>query len=356
MSSSPEGVIFPDAFGFCGGVRAADDLLEVVSAEASQVGIPVYGYHAVVHNKDVTNKHEASGITFVGDLDAIPDQTAVVISAHGASPEVFGRLADKGCEVFDATCPLVIRTHRGAREARARDEKVLYICQGKPGTTAKLHDEVAGMQGHLDYELTGEGELLYHPVERAYFEIGDELTPEDLAARGKYRIIWQTTLRADAADAYRHALEAQIKAVQPEAVFGDIPSNFVCNAVQVRQEGVKKLVDLGLPRIVVVTDPTSKNGIEYGRMARELAGDDQQVHTVANAAEAAEFAGEQMLTGVTASASTPDTTIAEVVTVLGGGSVPETDKSFTLPDAKSGVVTARMAALFARRNAFEETL
>lgn len=354
MSSEFDRVVFPDAFGFCGGVRAADELLEHVATEAQAAGVDVYGYHDVVHNKDVTSKHTAAGITFVGDIDAIPSYSAVVISAHGASPEVFNALAQKGSEVFDATCPLVTRTHKGAREARAAGEKVLYICKGKPGDVEKLHDEVAGMVGHLDYEINDQGELSYKPVARAFFEIGDNLTPDDLSPNAKYRIIWQTTLHAQEADAYRNRLQTEILAAQPNAEFGDIPANYVCNAVQVRQEGVQKLVNLGLPRIVVVTDPTSKNGMGYVDMAKQLAGETQEVVAVANAAEAAQFADTEVPTGITASASTPDNTISEVAALLGADTVPETDKKFSLPDSKAGAIGSKMAQLLERRREVAE--
>jgi 4-hydroxy-3-methylbut-2-enyl diphosphate reductase len=260
---------------------------------------------------------------------------------------IFSNLARKGCEVFDATCPLVTRTHKGVREAREADEKVLYICKGRPDRLSvdeELHDEVAGMVGHLDYRLE-EGQLLYAPVDRAYFEIDDPLGAEALAATAKYRIIWQTTLHAEQAAAYRQSLEDQIRAIQPEATFGEIPANFVCNAVQDRQKGVSQLVELGMP-IVVVTDTTSKNGMGYYHQAENaLAGRGLRAYHVANAEEARAI-GLKGNVAMTASASTPDRTIEEVALEFDSrAEVPATDRSFTLPDSNPELMRERLIRL-----------
>jgi 4-hydroxy-3-methylbut-2-enyl diphosphate reductase len=351
MSANPGEVAFPDAFGFCGGVRAASDLLVAVSDSAIQAGVPVYGYHAIVHNADVTATHEAAGVTFVNDINEIPSGSAVAISAHGASPEVFSALKDKSCETFDATCPLVTRTHHGVELARERAEKVLYVCKGKPGEVDKVHDEVAGMVGNLDYKIE-DGTLLYDPVDRSYLEIGDDITTlEDVVSQNKrYRIITQTTLNADEALQYRAELETAIHAVQPDAQISFVPSGDVCRAVADRQNGVRRLFQLSPTRVVVVTDQTSKNGRSYVAQAEQLAeGTDILVHAVANAAEAEAIESKDGLTAITASASTPDETISEVAAIFGDQEVPPTDRSFTLPDAKPEVLAEKFTKLIGAR-------
>lgn len=348
---APE-VVFPEHFGFCGGVAAADQLATQVAQHAGAYGLQVIGLHDIVHNRDVTARHEAAGVQFVQGVDEVPGQTAVIISAHGVGPEVIQAITAKGSEVFDATCPLVKHTHRGVEIARKQDEKIIYVCHGKPGEVDKLHDEVAGMLGHLDYKINAEGELVYDPVERAYLELDE--TPDDniLDARGRYRIVTQTTLHADDCLRYREAVKDFIEHRQPGAVVEWSNRGDVCRAVADRQQSVEQIVKLKPRRIVVVTDRNSKNGRGYVELAKALVSEqdlDTQVYAVEDAREADLIEDRLGLTAITASASTPTETIHEVAAVFGEFDPPvPADKEFHLHDARSKVLTEKMAALAAR--------
>lgn len=344
---TPE-VVFPEHFGFCGGVAAADQLVEKLALQAEESGIAVYGLHEIVHNKDVVNKHEANGVTFVGEVNEIPDGSAAVISAHGVGPEVVDRLKGKDCEVFDATCPLVTHTHKGAQMARRNGEKVIYVCHGKPGEVNKLHDEVAGMLGHLDYALDEAGNLVHDPIERSYLELDEDLEQAaNILSQGKkYRVITQTTLHADDCLRYRDEIRERILALQPDAAVEFSARGDVCRAVADRQKGVEQLVELGPRRIVVVTDPGSKNGRGYFNLAAQLTeGTETEVFAVANRAEAADLEKADGVTAITASASTPNQTIAEVANALGYEGAPESqDGVFKLQDAKDEIIASKLAA------------
>jgi 4-hydroxy-3-methylbut-2-en-1-yl diphosphate reductase len=87
-----------DQFGFCKGVQASDDLLRNVSAAANQFGFGVYGYHDIVHNRQVIDRHLNNGVIFVNDHDSIPERSIVVPSAHGTSPRVLEDLKCKKTE------------------------------------------------------------------------------------------------------------------------------------------------------------------------------------------------------------------------------------------------------------------
>ncbi len=165
MSEASSNIVFPEHFGFCEGVNAADQLLTRVVDEARSYGIDtVYGLHGIVHNDDVINFHAERGVRFVDAVEEVPPDQLVVTSAHGIGPEVNQALEDNGATTFDAACILVKATHKFAERARMNGEKVLYICHGKPGEVKKLHDEVLGMVGHLDYQKTEQG-VIEVPVE-----------------------------------------------------------------------------------------------------------------------------------------------------------------------------------------------
>lgn len=349
-------VVFPDHFGFCEGVEAAHDLLRNVATEARGRGIDtIYGYHDVVHNHDVVQEHEANGVVFVDDVEAIPEGSIVVTSAHGVGPQVVHALESRGSLVFDAACPLVLHTHKGVEKARQNSEKVIYICQGKPGVVEKLHDEVEGMTGHLDYILR-DGELVEDPLARSYVEIDeDPATIADLLTGDeKYRIISQTTLHAEDTFRYRSALKAHILQQQPDASVSWSSPGDVCRAVTNRQKGVNQLIQLSPNRIVVVTDRNSKNGMGYVHLAQrrvEEEGLDTQVIAVANAKEARQLDIDKSdgITAMTASASTPDRTTLAVAREFGlTGELQVERKKFGLRDARGNTIQDRITAFATR--------
>lgn len=331
---------FPDSFGFCGGVAAADNLMQEAGQLGQDLGVPVYGFHGIVHNDVVIASHEANGVKFVDSLDGIPEGSAVVISAHGASPAVFHEIEQRGSSPIDATCPLVKHAQSSIERARVRQEKVLYVCKGKPGEVEKLHDEVAGAVGHMDYRLDDD-QLVSDPVDRAFLELDDD--PEDVSSllteAGKYCLVGQTTLNADDFMAFRARVKASIQATQPEASvrWSSAATGEVCRAVADRQKGVAQLVEISPKRVVVVTDPDSKNGMGYVALAGRLVEEndmDTEVVAVASGREAGYIQPIDGLTAITASASTPTESIQEVLTTLGGESVPTIkERTFVLPDA-----------------------
>jgi len=350
----PGEVVLPaaDKFGFCEGVVSADDLLRDVSATARMHGIEVvYGYHDIVHNASVRASHEANGVVFVNDVAEIPDGSVVVTSAHGVGPEIEYALQQKGCATFDAACPLVLHTHRGIQAARRNGEKVIYIGHGRPGEGSKLHDEIVGALGHMDYVLEG-SELLASPIERTFVELFEESPDDLLSENGKYRIISQTTLDAEACLEYREKLKVHIESMQPAAQVSMSRPGDVCRAVRNRQDGVVQLLDPTLrqpDRVVVVTDPNSANGMGYVKQAREIIvryGLKTEVIHVAKAEEVADLTKDG-LTAITASASTPDAITKKVAMAFGADEatlVWERGK-YKLEDANSELIEAKLASL-----------
>lgn len=351
---SPEtSVKYPQAFGLCAGVDVAIDLAYEATGLANSANVQVLGYHAVVHNAVVTTGLESAGMRFIDDTEAIESGSLVVVSAHGAGPEVFSDIYSRGAQPVDATCPFVTHTHKTAMRAREEEAKVIYVCHGKPGENDKpLHDEVAGMVGHLDGYLDDTNQLHHDPVDRAYLELAEPPSPSLLGDQETYYIVTQTTLHAAKSLAYIAGLTAYIKKHQPNARVITSPRGYVCTAVADRQAGVEQLVELMPRSLVVATDPTSKNGNGYVDQARLLvtaSGQDTTVYAVANAAEAAALSLEGSI-GLTASASTPTETIQEIAEVFGESTVPkDRDRAFHLPDARPGVIAAKLEKLTGHR-------
>lgn len=317
----------PEQFGFCEGVVSADDLLRTVTGIAHDSGVStVYGYHDIVHNREVRGNHEQNGVVFVNDTAEIPDFSVVVTSAHGVSPEVEYELQQKNCVQFDAACPLVIATHRRIQTARDKNEKVIYIGHGKPGKSAKLHDEIIGALGHMDFEIQEDGYPQFKPVERVFLELGEDLeaVPDLMSETGKYHIVTQTTLNDLECLDYQQQIAAFIEDFQPAAAISKVERSNVCSAVRQRQGGVVVLLanpTVKPDRLVVVTDPKSANGMGYYHQAVDIikqSGLLTEVIAVATPEELADVP-KTGITAITASASTPDATTRAVAREFGAG-------------------------------------
>src|SRR5215218_7017308 len=125
--------------GFCAGV---DRAIEIVERALQQFGAPIYVRHEIVHNAYVVADLRNKGAIFIEELDEVPPGATLVFSAHGVSKAVRAEAAQRGFQVFDATCPLVTKVHvEVAKLARAGYEFVMIGHKG--------HPEVEGTMGQL---------------------------------------------------------------------------------------------------------------------------------------------------------------------------------------------------------------
>jgi 4-hydroxy-3-methylbut-2-enyl diphosphate reductase len=122
--------------GFCYGVREAIDYARLAAAEGKQT----HTLGQVVHNEGVIAELEAQGIRTVDTLDDVDQGAAVVIRAHGVTPEVMGRAETRGLEVIDGTCTWVIQEQRELQ--KLVDDGYSIVLLGTP-----RHPEVVGLLG-----------------------------------------------------------------------------------------------------------------------------------------------------------------------------------------------------------------
>jgi (E)-4-hydroxy-3-methyl-but-2-enyl pyrophosphate reductase len=133
---SVEQVLIARRTGFCYGVREAIDYARLAAAE----GKPTHTLGQVVHNEGVIAQLQAQGIRTVDTLDDVESGAAVVIRAHGVTPEVMARAQQKDLEVIDGTCTWVVQEHREL--TKLVDEGYTIVLLGTP-----KHPEVVGMLG-----------------------------------------------------------------------------------------------------------------------------------------------------------------------------------------------------------------
>jgi len=129
-------VVITRRTGFCYGVREAIDYAKTAAAEGKQT----HTLGQVVHNEGVIEHLEAQGIRTVATLDEVQAGAAVVIRAHGVTPEVMDRAKSRGLEVIDGTCTWVIQEQRALE--RLVEEGYTIVLLGTP-----KHPEVVGLLG-----------------------------------------------------------------------------------------------------------------------------------------------------------------------------------------------------------------
>ena len=274
-------VLLANPRGFCAGV---DRAIEIVERALTLRGAPVYVRHEVVHNKFVVDDLRAKGAVFVEDLAAVPRGATLVFSAHGVSKAVREEAAQRGLNVFDATCPLVTKVH--VEVSRLRDQAREIIMIGHRG-----HPEVEGTMG----QARGGIHLVETSADVDALEVSD---PANLA------FVTQTTLSMDDARVVIDALKRRFPAIVGPK------KDDICYATQNRQDAVKTLARQS-EVVIVVGSPNSSNSNRLREVAQN-AGISAYMIDNASQLEPQWVAGKATV-GVTAGASAPEVLVRAVV-------------------------------------------
>jgi 4-hydroxy-3-methylbut-2-en-1-yl diphosphate reductase len=229
-------ILLANPRGFCAGVNMAITCLD----EAIRLfGTGIYVYHEIVHNRYVVDRFTAQGVTFVDEIDEVPDGSILLYSAHGVSPEVRGQARERNLQTIDATCPLVTKVHLEAVKYAREGYHIILI--GHEG-----HDEVIGTMGEAPESIT----LVEDPADVAQLQF-----PAD----AKLAYLTQTTLSVEEAGRVIRALEERFPHIEHP------PKEDICYATTNRQHAVGELI----PRadlLIVLGSQNSSNS----RRLREI--------------------------------------------------------------------------------------
>jgi len=231
-------VILASPRGFCAGVNMAIESLELA---VRRFGPPVYVYHEIVHNRWVVERFHQRGVVFVNDLAEVPPGAYLLYSAHGVSPEVRRRAAERGLRTVDATCPLVTKVHREALRFAEQGYTVVLI--GHAG-----HDEVVGTMGEAPQSIVLVGSV-------------EDVDRLEVPNPDKVAYLMQTTLSVD--DAAR--IVDRLRQRFPGLV--GPPRDDVCYATQNRQEAVRELAQQA-DLVLVVGSQNSSNSQRLAELAQ----------------------------------------------------------------------------------------
>jgi len=223
--------------GFCLGVDRAIKL-----AKNTAINYPnkTYLLGEIVHNqfvvKDLENNFK---IKTVFSLKEIPKGSAVIIRAHGSSPQTFLEANSLGLTIIDATCPLVSKVHQDVKKLASENKKILYIASDLN------HDEAVGVQSEAPRSI-----ILTTLKDLSNLEIKN---PQDTF------VVTQTTLSVFETEKELAILKQKYPqiTIQPH----------ICDATTQRQKSVAKIAKESDILIIVgsKTSSNSKRLVEVGQ-------------------------------------------------------------------------------------------
>ncbi len=265
--------------GFCFGVARA---VKIAYEKASEGSVVTYGM--LIHNKDVIDELEKLGIKTVKSLEEIPENSKVIIRAHGISEQEQNLLLEKGAEIIDATCPYVKKIHAIVNKAEGD-----VIIVGDPE-----HPEVKGIKGWA------KGRVFVVNSEDA----AEELLQKNLSEN--VTIVAQTTIRKD----FFKKIENFSKKHFTNAQIFDT----ICSATDERQKAAEELAQRA-DAMIVIGGAESSNTKKLYELCLEHC---LKTVCVQNEKELKKYINRgfiptsKKLVGITAGASTPESVIKEV--------------------------------------------
>lgn len=269
--------------GFCAGVRRA---IAAVEDALEAFGAPVYVRRAIVHNLAVVRALEHKGAIFVQELDEVPDDSVVILSAHGVAPGVRAEAERRGLRYLDAVCPLVAKVHREVVKHHGDGHHIVLI--GHEG-----HPEIDGTLGQIP---PGAATVVATPEEVAALPF-----PRD----AEIAYATQTTYSVDDAAAIIQSLKARFARVRAPS------SSDICYATTNRQAAVRQMVPK-VDAVIVAGETFSSNACRLVEVARTAGCRSVQLVGEPSHIDWTSLQGCRSI-GITAAASTPESSVSAII-------------------------------------------
>lgn len=281
--------------GFCMGVKRAIRIAEE-TADQNLGRRPVTILKEIVHNEAVVEHFRCKGVGQEYRVEDV-DSGALIISAHGVSPDVVRTARSRGLTVIDATCPLVSRIYRTITDAIDQGYHIIHF--GDPD-----HDETAGIVGHAPDRITVAATI-------------DELNALPDWPDRKLGMTVQTTAHTSLFEEVADAAENKWPGIR---MF-----NTICNATTQRQQAIVEMASM-VDIILVVGSMSSANTNRLVKLSRDTCGDGRLIQNK-DEIDPGWFDNGVEAVGVSAGASTPqflvDEVIERLVELSGGGAEVE---------------------------------
>ncbi|MGA1599506.1 MAG: 4-hydroxy-3-methylbut-2-enyl diphosphate reductase [bacterium] len=284
--------------GFCAGV---DRAITIVEKALERFGPPIYVRHEIVHNPHVVGRLRDQGVIFVEEIEDVPEGAHAIFSAHGVSPLVREKAADRGLQVIDATCPLVTKVHGEAKRYASRDYTIILV-------------------GHRDH-VEVEGTVGEAPERTIVVGTVDDAEQVQLPPGTPVAYLTQTTLSLDDTAEIIAILRRRFPHIEGPA------KDDICYATQNRQNAVKELtkaVDL----VLVVGAQNSSNTVRLVEVARAAGVPAYRIESAEHIRT--EWVERASRIGITAGASAPEDIVQGIVAHLSAMATESTVRELEL--------------------------
>ncbi|MDY3928168.1 MAG: bifunctional 4-hydroxy-3-methylbut-2-enyl diphosphate reductase/30S ribosomal protein S1 [Clostridia bacterium] len=266
--------------GFCYGVKRAVNEVTVLA----QNGEKITTLGALIHNNQVVSQLEKMGVTVCDDVSEIKDDRLVVIRAHGLPKNTIEEIEAKGLKYLDLTCPFVKKIHHIVDEYYNKNYKIIIVGD-------KNHPEVIGINGQCNNEA-----LIVNSIQ-------DEIPPE--FAKNKVCIVAQTTTNKNI---FGQIVQNIKNTCQTPIIFDTI-----CSATKERQDEAKVIAEAS-DIMLVIGGAHSSNSQKLFDIAKSACPESYFIENFEDIPQNIYLKKRKI--GITAGASTPDSSIEEVFTTM----------------------------------------
>jgi len=263
--------------GFCFGVRRAIN----IAMETAKTNQPVFMLGDIVHNEEVVKKIRESGIKKINRLGAGKGKI-LLIRAHGCSKKTLQKAKQLCYSIIDATCPMVKEIHAIAKKLEDKGFKIIVIGD-------KSHDEVKGIVGQLKTKAIIIDNLENIPIEK-------------IRLLAKAGVIVQSTQNLDKVQKIIGILGKNIRKMEFH--------NTICKPTRAKQNEIK-VMPLKNDLMIIIGSKTSANTKRIYEISKSLNKRSYWVNSSREIKKSWLVRAKNI--GITAGASTPESTIQEVL-------------------------------------------
>lgn len=279
-------IIVGKTAGFCYGVRNAVTKAEEKLKEHGKVDC----LGELVHNGEVIKKLEGLGMTVVENIEDAKEK--VIVRAHGIEKSTYEKAKELNIEIFDFTCPSVLKIHEMADEYRQKG--YFIFCIG-----GKKHPETLGT-----ISFCGENSCLLENED----DMEEALEKFSKSGIKKLCIIVQTTFSMekfnkmveDIKDTLSDDIELEIK-------------NTICNATKIRQDETAE-ISKNVDCMIIIGGKNSSNTRKLYDIAKANCNNIYLIETKNELPIEDVIKSEKI--GIMAGASTPDESIQDVISLI----------------------------------------
>ena len=273
-------IIVGKTSGFCNGVENT-----VKRAEDALSKEKVYCLGEIVHNERVINDLENKGMITISNIDESPNNSKVIIRAHGELKETYDKAKEKNIEIIDLTCGK-IKAIRVKISKKVGDHYIIII--GK-----KNHPESLGV-----LSFSGNNSNIIEDKE----DVKEVITNFNKTNLDKIYIVSQTTFNSDKFDELVNLIKENTnKEVEVDKT--------ICDATSKRQNETRELSKT-VDTMIIVGGKKSSNTKELEIIAKEHC---DNVILIQDKEDLKDnnIVGENI--GIMAGASTPTIVVEEII-------------------------------------------